>query len=166
MSYNTNKTCLLRSVFFLLTFSLCNLAWADNQKEKMMSVNTGKVLSTIELMTEAFQNKEINGILSNYENGAAVMFEPGKSVSDPEILRQMFEGAFQINPKFDYPKGHEVYIANDIALHIAPWVMTGKTPDGTEISETGLSVAVLRKQKDGQWLIVLDNPNGQVLLNQ
>ncbi|OUS34844.1 hypothetical protein A9R00_12355, partial [Oleispira antarctica] len=77
-----------------------------------------------------------------------------------------FEGAFQINPKFDYPNGHEVYIANNIALHIAPWVMTGKAPDGTSIKQSGLSVAVLRKQESGNWLMVLDNPHGQQLLDK
>lgn len=124
-----------------------------------------KALSTIETMTAAFHQKDINAVLSSYEKGAAVMFEPGSPVSDTELLKQMFQGAFQINPEFSYPKGHEVYISNDIALHIAPWVMTGTAPDGTAVSNSGLSVAVLRKQADGHWLMVLDNPNGQALMD-
>jgi ketosteroid isomerase-like protein len=44
--------------------------------------------------------------------------------------------------------------------------MTGKVPDGTDIKQSGLSVVVLRKQADGKWLMVFDNPFGQHLLDQ
>jgi ketosteroid isomerase-like protein len=50
-------------------------------------------------------------------------------------------------------------------MHVAPWVMIGQAPDGTEVSQQGLSVAVLRKQADGRWLMVLDNPNAQALMD-
>jgi len=131
-----------------------------------MNSEESKALNTITSMTTAFHHQDMAGIMASYENGGAVMFEPGKAISDPEIIKKMFAGFFQINPNFTYPKGHEVYIANDIALHIAPWEMTGKMPDGTEIQKKGLSVAVLRKQTNGDWLMVLDNPNGQALMEQ
>jgi ketosteroid isomerase-like protein len=44
--------------------------------------------------------------------------------------------------------------------------MIGKTPDGTDIEQKGLSVAILRKQENGDWLMVLDNPNSQALMSQ
>lgn len=75
----------------------------------------------------------------------------------------MFEGAFALNPTFEY-SGHEVYVADDIAIHIAPWTMTGQTPDGETIADNGLSVAVLRCQANGKWLMVIDNPYGARLL--
>ncbi|WGV98419.1 DUF4440 domain-containing protein [Vibrio sp. YMD68] len=130
-----------------------------------MNSEQNKVLNTVATMTSSFHKKDITGVLNSYEDGGAVVFEPGTPISDPKLLKEMFEGAFLINPQFDYPNGHEVYIVNDIALHIAPWVMYGTAPDDTQIKETGLSVAVLRKQANGQWLIVLDNPNGQALMD-
>jgi ketosteroid isomerase-like protein len=166
MRNKVTKSYLIQSIFVLLIISLSNVARAENTEEKIMNSDKAKILSTIESMTSAFNQKDIGGVLASYEGGAMVMFEPGAPVSAPELLKQMFEGAFQINPKFDYPNGHEVYIANDIALHTAPWVMIGKTPDGTEVSNSGLSIAVLRKQEDGHWLMVLDNPNGQSLMEQ
>jgi ketosteroid isomerase-like protein len=148
----------------LLIVGLSHSLWAKNQEESIMSIEQEKALKTVELMTESFHDKNISGVLGSYEPGAAVMFDPGNPVTDIEVLKQMFEGAFQINPKFEYPKGHEVYIANGIALHIAPWLMTARAPDGAMISKSGLSVAVLRKQSSGEWLMVLDNPNGQLLM--
>lgn len=148
--------------FILLATSLLSSSVAAGEERKTMNQEESKVLETIEAMTSAFQEKDIKGVLTAYEDGAAVMFEPGTKISDPAALREMFEGAFQLNPKFSYPKGHEVYISNNIALHIAPWVMEGKAPDGANIKQSGLSIAVLRKQEDGRWLLVLDNPHGQL----
>ena len=112
-----------------------------NQTEK-------DVYSTIENMTDAFHKGDIKGVMGSYETQATVVFEPNKPASDMDQIRQMFEGAFQMNPAFTY-SGHDVIVTGDIALHIAPWQMTGKAPDGTEIAQSGLSVAVLRKQPDG-----------------
>ncbi len=53
---------------------------------------------------------------------------------------------------------------HDLALHLAPWHMTGVGPDGTAVESHGLSVAVLRRQADGRWLMVLDQPYGDALL--
>lgn len=139
-----------------------NLAMASELKENSMSNKQNTIINSINTMTSAVHNSDISGVLASYEKGAAVMFEPGKSISDRAEIKQMFEGAFQINPKFNY-SGHEVYIANDLALHIAPWTMKGAAPDGSVIEQSGLSVAVLRKQSDGKWLMVLDNPHGQRL---
>jgi len=152
--------------FILLVTSLLSISIAASEEEKTMNNEETKVLEAIEAMTSAFHKKDMDGVLTSYEDGAAIMFEPGTRISDPALLRQMFEGAFQLNPKFNYPKGHEVYISNDIALHLAPWMMKGKAPDGTDIEQGGLSVAVLRKQENGKWLLVLDNPHGQLLMEK
>ena len=124
-----------------------------------------EVLNSILNMTSSFHEKDINGVMSSYERNAVVVFEPEKPVSDPVALREGFYGFFRLNPKFEY-SGHEVFMNGDLAIHFAPWTMTGKTPDGTDVKQSGLSVAVLRKQQDGKWLMVFDNPFGQHLLDQ
>lgn len=121
------------------------------------------VLATIQSMTEAFHTANLDGVMDSYEAGAAVVFEPGTPTTDASLLAEMFQGAFALNPKFDY-SGHEVFVAGDIAVHFAPWTMKGETPDGQSIEQNGLSVAVLRKQPDGRWLMVIDNPHGGALL--
>lgn len=41
--------------------------------------------------------------------------------------------------------------------------MAGVAPDGSPVTGSGLSVAVLRRQTDGRWLMVIDNPFGEVM---
>ncbi|WP_438498976.1 hypothetical protein [Alteromonas australica] len=50
-------------------------------------------------------------------------------------------------------------------MHISPWSMKGKTPDGQEVKQSGLSVAILRRQKDGDWKMIIDNPYASRLEN-
>jgi len=128
-----------------------------------MTAEQTAVLDAVQKMTSAFHGGEIDGVMDSYEDGATVVFEPGMPVSDHAVLREMFLGAFAIDPNFDY-SGHEVFVTGDIAVHFAPWTMTGTMPDGQAVVQSGLSVAVLRKQADGRWLIVFDNPHGQNLL--
>lgn len=164
MKNQKTKRYLKTTVFTLLAMGLSNISLANHHEDKKMNSEEDKVAHVVQVMTEAFNNRDMDSIIASYENGAAIMFEPGKAISNTETIKQLFKGFFQVNPKFTYPKGHEVYIANDIAMHIAPWTMVGKAPDGSDIVQSGLSVAVLRKQENGDWLMVLDNPNSQALM--
>ena len=135
-------------------------------KQSNEKVNDEKnILKVITDMTEAFHNDDIEGVMACYEDGAMVVFEPGQPVSGSVTLREAFEGAFTIKPKFTY-SGHEVFVVGDIATHFAPWTMLGTAPDGSKIEQAGLSVAILRKQKDGTWLMIFDNPHGQHLMRK
>jgi uncharacterized protein (TIGR02246 family) len=138
---------------------------AQTNKTTMMTEEQQDVLSLVQKMTNAFVNKDIEGVMACYEPQAVVVFEPEQPVSNPNVLREMFTAMSMINPVFSYT-GHEVFVAGDIATHIAPWGMVGTAPDGTEIKQSGLSVAILRKQEDGEWLMVIDNPHGQFLMNK
>jgi len=131
----------------------------------MMTQDEQNALATVETMTAAFQNKDIAGVMATYESSATVAFEPGTPVSDNAVLEQMFTSMAAIDPVFNYA-GHEVIVNGDLAVHIAPWHMTAVTPDGQEITQSGLSVAVLRQQSDGGWKMVIDNPHGSRLLFQ
>lgn len=123
------------------------------------------VVRVIERMTSAFAAKDVDTVLSTYEANAVVVGEPGQPASGTPALRALFESFIAVDPHFTY-HGHEVIEAGDIALHLMPWSMTGKAPDGTVIEDGGLSVAVLRRQPDGRWLMVIDDPYGDHLMKR
>ena len=127
-----------------------------------MNLEQNKVLATITNMGSSYNARDIDAVMKAYEESAVVLFEPGKPLSGTANVKAAFEASLAVSPHFEFGK-HEISIAEDIALHLTPWTMTGKTPDGHNISETGLSVAVLRKQASGEWLMVIDNPHGQAL---
>ena len=134
-------------------------------ESQTMTQDQQDVLNAIHTMTSNLQGNDIAGVMASYESNATVLFEPGSPVSDAAQLEQMFAGMAAVNPVFDYA-GHEVIVNSDIAVHIAPWAMIGQTPDGQELAQSGLSVSVLRRQSDGSWKMVIDNPHGGRLLGQ
>ena len=52
----------------------------------------------------------------------------------------------------------QVLQADDVALVVNEWTMTGIAPDGSEIHRGGRSADVVRRQRDGTWLVVVDKP--------
>ena len=128
-----------------------------------MQTEQEKILNTIEQMVTAVHKCDIDGVMKTYELQSTVVFEPGNPVTNIDDIREGFKALFAINPKFTF-SGHEIFISNDIATHISPWKMSAKMPDGENIDQNGLSIAVLRQQNNGEWRMVIDNPHGQILM--
>lgn len=133
------------------------------ESAKMTKEETA-VLNVIETMTSSFAKADIHAVMNTYEPDAVILFEPGVGTSDEEAVRQSFAQFASMNPSFSYG-GHQVVVAGDVGLHISPWQMEGTGPDGNAFETGGLSVAVLRKQPDGKWLMVIDNPYGNLHLD-
>ena len=122
------------------------------------------VIEAVQTMTAAFHAGDIEGVMASYAEGATIVFEPGVAVQDPSAQRAAFEGFFAASPQFTYA-GHEVLVSGNRAVHFAPWTMRGTDPAGQPMEMKGLSVAVLERQADGRWLMVIDNPYGDHLLH-
>lgn len=125
-----------------------------------------EVYKRIESMVNAFHKQDIEGVMASYTPNAAILFEPQTPVVGDQEIRKEFIAAFSVNPHYEFTSGHEIYVMGETAIHIAPWRMKGTLPDGTPISQTGMSVAILEKQPDGKWLMVYDNPHGQFSWNK
>lgn len=157
---------LLKRKFIVITLLLnLNLvASATNlKKEKNMSSNQEKIISIVSQMSKAMQQGKLDEVMSAYESTATLVASPDTFVSGL-AFKEAMNGYVSMKPVFTMPK-HEVIESGDIALHIAPWTMKAIDPStGNEITQNGLSLAVFRKQKDGGWLMVIDNPFGDNLL--
>jgi ketosteroid isomerase-like protein len=50
--------------------------------------------------------------------------------------------------------------ASDMALVAGVWSFAGTAPNGEPVNLTGRNADVLRRQSDGSWRFVIDNPWG------
>ncbi len=117
------------------------------------------ILATIETMTTALAEADVERILSTYAPEAVVHMAADNQVSGTDNLRNLFVSLLEAGSAFTY-EGHEVVVAGDTALHLMPW--QGPTPDGS--IARALSIAVLRRQRDGQWRMVIDHPCGDGIM--
>lgn len=118
------------------------------------------ILETISAMTTAFAAGNIDGVMATYEPSAVVVAQPGQPVAGNAALRAMFAEFIASGVNFTYG-GHEVVVAGDTGLHLMSWTAPG--PDGPM---TALSVAVLLRQPDGSWKMVIDHPFGDAVMHQ
>lgn len=131
------------------------LITSTGQAQEIKMTDETKILSTIDRMTSAFAAGDIETIMSTYTPNAVVVGEPTKPVTGDAPLRAMFAAFIQSGVVFTYG-AHEVVVAGDTALHLMKW--SAPEPDGKEMN--ALSVAVLRRQPDGNWRMVIDHPFG------
>jgi ketosteroid isomerase-like protein len=110
------------------------------------------------LFAQGINAGDIEAVIRLYEPGACLIPDPGQVVSGTRAVRDALSGFLAMNPriKLDVKKLAE---AGDIALLTAKWALEGTGPDGP-VKLEGQSVEVARRQPDGTWLFVIDNPYG------
>ena len=149
----------------LLTGLYAIPAIADQKIKGNTMTNADKINTVVQKMATAMELGKLEEVLAAYEPGASLVVQPGVVATGPG-LREAFKGFISMKPKFHMPR-HEVIESGDIALHISPWTMDATDPaTGKPMQQSGLSLAVFRRQPDGKWLMVIDNPNGAALLSK
>ena len=122
-----------------------------------------QINATIEASNAAVAAGDIEGALATFEPNGVLVGEPGMLAQGSPALREAFGQFIGMSPQISVTK-HEVIQADDIALHSSSWNMIATAPDGSPMEMSGFSVVVLRKQPDGSWLMVIDNPFGDHLV--
>jgi ketosteroid isomerase-like protein len=57
-------------------------------------------------------------------------------------------------------KAKRVFYSSDLALMFTDWTLVGTDHSGKSINLAGRGMIVFRKQPDGNWLMVIENPWG------
>jgi ketosteroid isomerase-like protein len=113
----------------------------------------------VELLDRAFAQGDLNGVLGVYEDAAVVITEPGKAARGRAELTSFFSRAMQAGSSAKQLHT-QVIEADGVALFLSRWIFQVKgTADRTFTATT-----VFRKQPDGGWKVLIDNPFGPLIL--
>jgi uncharacterized protein (TIGR02246 family) len=111
-----------------------------------------------ELFTKGFAAKDAEMIVALYEPAAAFTPQPGQIVTGHAAIREALGGFLSLDAAFQMQAG-AVIESGDIALLISKWTLKGTDPSsGAAVDLAGQTADVVRRQADGTWLIVIDNP--------
>ena len=102
---------------------------------------------------------DVDSAVRCYEPGATLVSERGTTAIGTKAIREVLLGFMAIKPKMtiEVPL---VIESGDTALLHAKWTTVGTDADGNRVDFAGQSTEVVRRQADGTWLFVIDNPFG------
>jgi ketosteroid isomerase-like protein len=110
------------------------------------------------LIAEALSSGDLDAAVALYEPGGAFVPQPGQVVMGAD-LSEAVKGFIALKPNLQI-EVTRVIEAGDIALLYSKWELDGTAPDGSPVKLAGKGTEVVRRQPDGTWLFVIDNPYG------
>ena len=119
----------------------------------------------VELLDRAFAHGDLHAVLSFYEEAAVVITEPGKAARGAEELASFFARAMQSGSSAKQLKTH-VIEADGVALFLSRWTLSIEGAGRDMAARTFVATTVFRRQPDGGWKALIDNPFGPLILEQ
>ena len=102
---------------------------------------------------------DLDALMTLYEPEAAFAAQPGSLNRGLPGVREALAGFIAMKGKLDL-KVNRILQASDLALVATVWSFAGTGPDGKPVNLAARSADVLRRQADGSWRLVIDNPWG------
>ena len=110
-------------------------------------------------IVDGIDTGNLDALMSLYEPEAAFATQPGSLSHGLPGVREALAGFIAMKGKLDL-NVTRVLEANDLALVTTVWSFTGTGSDGEAVKLAAQSADVLRRQADGSWRFVIDNPWG------
>lgn len=109
------------------------------------------------LFAEALNASDLDALTALYEGGASLIPEPDQLATGADAVRQALSGLLAMNPTITVAT-HRVVRAADIALLYSSWRLRGTGAEGGAVEMEGRGTEIARRQADGRWLFVIDDP--------
>src|SRR5437879_2317396 len=105
---------------------------------------------------DAFNRHDVDAICALYEP-EAVLMTSGGAARGLAAIREAYLDFLMGRPTIEL-ETVVVCQAGDLALLQGKWISRGATPNGAETHSEGRSTETVRRQADGRWLFVIDDP--------
>jgi len=104
---------------------------------------------------DAFNRHDVESIVALYEPGAVLAGADGP-IEGTDAIRERYRHALARQPTITV-ETLGVYRVGDLAMLHGKWILRETTPTGHSVRE-GRNTETARRQPDGRWLFVIDNP--------
>ena len=114
----------------------------------------------LDTLFERFANAgDLDGLMTLYEPAATLNL--GTPSTGLAAIREVLHGLMGGKPKIKLTIDNVITGGDNLAVVYASYQMSIEGPDGNRQESTGKTVEVARRQTDGAWLFVIDDPNGR-----
>ena len=110
------------------------------------------------LLEQMLNSGDVDALVDLYAVDGILMAR-GAPARGSSAIRQALVEYVALKPTIQLAT-RRVVQAGDTALLLADWQFHGTTGDGGQVSTSGTSIEVARRQPDGSWRYVIDLPLG------
>ena len=103
----------------------------------------------------------LEALVGLYEPRATFVPQEGVPVTGTTRIREALAGFAAMKPALTMNIKKVVVAGDDLAVLYNDWTMSATGPDGTAISGSGKATEIVRRQSDGTWRFVVDDPFGR-----
>lgn len=111
-----------------------------------------------EIFQQAMNTCDLEMAMSLYDENAVFVQAPGEpELRGKEKIREALRQFQSMKPELKVEVMQFVE-ADDVAFFTLKWEIKGTTPDGEEINVSSYDGNVVKRQADGSWKTIIDNP--------
>jgi len=111
------------------------------------------------------RNGDVEGALDCFDDEAIYVTGIGTFVTGKENIRKALEQVCGLKPDLQAQRSMG-FTVGDITAWVDEWTLKATLPDGTKLEMKGTSSDILKKQPNGNWAYLVDNPYGAEYLQQ
>ena len=109
------------------------------------------------VFVDAFNRGDVDALVALYEPDA-VLIERGRPAIGRDAIRQAYRDLIDRRGHMVLETRSAVASSDGLAVLHGAWTLELPDPPGAGRTVTGLSTEVVRRQPDGAWLFVIDEP--------
>ena len=111
-----------------------------------------------EIFQEAMNEGDLDRVMMLYDENAVFVQKPGEpQVTGLNNIREVIKKFQAVKPRLSVEVKQFVE-AGDVAFFTLKWELRGTSPDGEEIFLSSYDGNVVKRQQDGTWKTIIDNP--------
>lgn len=112
------------------------------------------------LFADGVNAGDVESVVALYEEDGCLVQRDGAAVGHTAI-RQAVARMLASKPRLTCNVRKIVPSGEDLALLYNDWSLTLLGPDGQSVERTGKALELVRRQPDGSWRFVIDDPYGR-----
>jgi len=101
---------------------------------------------------------DLDKVVALYEENASFVQHDGHVAHGHAAIRQALSRLVAMRPKLRLDVVKVVAGAGDLAVVYNDWAILATDPDGKPRERAGKAIEVMRRQSDGSWRVVIDDP--------
>jgi ketosteroid isomerase-like protein len=115
------------------------------------------------ILLDAFERGDLDTSVALYEPDAVLLRQGGEALTGPDAIRSQNASIIALRPRFSI-ESIRTTVSGDgtLATTRMKCRFVGRAPDGSEVSDSVHTLEVLRRQPDGTWKYVIDDPYGSM----